>query len=89
MKFLKQGVCLALMGAGLAAVPGVQAVAAGSAPSASGQGLVQQMRDGASGAVAVSSEAATGKVGFVRVAKGGDLLPADTTATPRPRPMRS
>ena len=77
MKFLKQGVCLALMGAGLAAVPGVQAAAAGSAPTASGQGLVQQMRDGASGAVALSSEAATGKVGFVRVAKGGDLLPAN------------
>jgi Zn-dependent metalloprotease len=63
------------MGAGLAAVPGVQAAGAGSAPQASGHSLVQKMKDGAEGAVALSREAATGKVGFVRVAKGGDLLP--------------
>ena len=76
MKNLKQGLCLALLGAGLAAVPGVQAAAAGSPAAPGGHDLVQKLRDQAQGAVVISSEPATGKVGFARVAHGGDLLPS-------------
>lgn len=73
MRFFKQGVCLALLGAGLAAVPGMQATAA---EKASSESLVQQMRTVAEGSVTMSAERATGKVGFVRAAAGGDLMPS-------------
>jgi Zn-dependent metalloprotease len=72
VKYLKQGVCLALLGAGLAAVPGIQAAAAGAT---GGGSMVEQMRDTAQGSVALSTSSATGKVGFIRAGKGGDLMP--------------
>ncbi|MCW2794711.1 M4 family metallopeptidase [Nocardioides sp.] len=79
MKFIRQGISLALLGAGLAAIPSLQA-AAHEAPAAnqSDQSLVQKLRDQSQGAVTVTSEAATGKVGFVRVARGGDLMPGNS-----------
>ncbi|NPD06486.1 hypothetical protein HN031_17565 [Nocardioides sp. zg-1308] len=76
MKLLNRGLALAVVGAGLAALPtlGAQATAApGAAPS-----LLSQLRDQAEGSVAISREAATGKAGFVR--SNGDLLPG-TSAT--------
>ena len=76
MKISKQGVCLALVGAGLAAVPAVQASATAPGASAPGKSLVQQMRDEAQGAIALSEQKATGQVGFVRAAGQGDLLPS-------------
>ena len=74
MKLLNRGLALAVMGAGLAAVPtlGMQATAAPSAEPS----LLSQLRDQAQGSVAVTKEAATGKAGFVRT--NGDLLPAET-----------
>ena len=75
MKFFGQGLCLALLGAGLVAVPGMQATAAAPAPQP-GKSLVQRMKSEAEGSVRMSAESATGKVGFVRVARGGDLLPS-------------
>ena len=80
MKFLKQGICLALLGAGLAAVPAtVASQASASSPAVAGAvqdgGLVQDMRSAARGQVMVSTQKATDQVGFARVAKGGDLLP--------------
>ncbi len=81
MKILSQASCLALLGAGLAAVPVTQAVAARTAPAAPGESLVQQMKTQAQGPVAISPEPATGKVGFVRVARTGDLSPSDTART--------
>ncbi len=76
MKILRQGISLALLGAGLAAVPGLQAAASGSAPQVAADSLVQQMKQQADGSVAVTREHATGKVGFVRAARKGDLLPS-------------
>ena len=78
MKILKQGLCLALLGAGLAAVPGTLATA--SAPAAAAdKSLIQQIKDGADGSVTASTETATGKVGFLR-ARGAnaDLLPGES-----------
>lgn len=76
MRLLKQGISLALLGAGLAAVPGLQsATAAGQSPAVAGS-LVQQIRSQADSSVKITSEAATGKVGFLRAARGGDLLPS-------------
>ncbi|GCD88689.1 M4 family metallopeptidase [Nocardioides sp. LS1] len=63
------------MGAGFAAVPGMQAVAAGTSPAATSDSLVQQLRGEATGSVVLTQERATGKVGFVRSAAGGDLMP--------------
>ena len=73
MKLLNRGLALAVVGAGLAAVPtlGMQATAAPSAEPS----LLSQLRDQAQGSVAVTKEAATGKAGFVRT--NGDLLPAE------------
>lgn len=71
MKFVRQGICLLVLGGGLAAVPGLHATAT-PAPDRS---LVQEMRDEADGPVTFTKEKATGKVGFVRVGRGGDLLP--------------
>ncbi|WP_282580292.1 M4 family metallopeptidase [Nocardioides sp. InS609-2] len=71
MKFLRQGIALAVAGAGLAAIPAMQVQAQAAEPS-----LVQQMKNQAQGATSVSDESATGRVGFIRVSAGGDLMPA-------------
>ena len=76
MKLLRQGVSLALLGAGLAAVPGLQAAASGSTPQVASQSLVQRMKSQADGAVKITTERATGKVGFVHAARDGDLMPS-------------
>ncbi|MCW2792337.1 MAG: Thermolysin metallopeptidase, partial [Nocardioides sp.] len=76
VKFLKQGLSLALLGAGLAAVPGLQAVAAGQTPAVAADSLVQQIKSEADGNVKVSTERATGKIGFVRATGNGDLMPS-------------
>ncbi|MEJ7831749.1 MAG: M4 family metallopeptidase [Nocardioides sp.] len=86
MKILKQGLSLALLGAGLTALPGLQVEASGlpAVAPAPDRSLVQQMRTAADGAVRVSSEDATGKVGFIRTTGNGDLMPSDdatSTAT--------
>jgi hypothetical protein len=74
VKLLKQGLSLALIGAGLAAVPAAQALAAPAAPGAEAS-IVERMKDEARGTVRISEESATGRVGFVRTATG-DLLPS-------------
>lgn len=79
MKFLRQGVALAVLGAGLAAAPGISATAA-SAPAPDDTSMIQQMRSGADGSTAISKEGATGEVGFIRAATGGDLLPSSDAA---------
>jgi Zn-dependent metalloprotease len=78
--------CLALVGAGLAAVTLTQASAAPDAPAvqnapAAGGSLVRQMKARADGSVAVSAERSTGRVGFIRVAGTGDLSPVVTART--------
>lgn len=74
MKLLNRGLALAVVGAGLAALPtiGVQAAPAAQADPNG----VAAMADRASGDVAVSREEATRKVGFIRVQGDGDLLPS-------------
>ncbi|GAA5134774.1 hypothetical protein GCM10023339_71770 [Alloalcanivorax gelatiniphagus] len=79
MKHLKQGLSLALLGAGLAAVPAAQATAAPTAPSAQ-PSIVERMKDEARGSIRISEESATGRVGFVRTA-AGDLLPSADAGT--------
>jgi hypothetical protein len=80
VNLVKQGVCLALLGAGLAAFPGLQATAAGSAPG-SGNG-VQAMKEEAKGLVAISGESATRRVGFIRVKESdADLMPSKAGAS--------
>ncbi|KQY64559.1 hypothetical protein ASD30_06465 [Nocardioides sp. Root140] len=74
VKFLRQGIALAVVGAGLAAVPGLSATAS-PVPAQDDKSLVQQMRSTADGSTKISAEDATGKVGFVRAARGGDLMP--------------
>ena len=78
MKLLNRGLALAVVGAGLAALPtsGVQA----SAAPADTNG-VAAMVDRADGAVAVTREESTGKVGFLRVKGDGDLLPGTEGAS--------
>jgi len=75
VKFLRQGICLLVLGGGLAAVPGLTATAAPS-PSAQDTSLVQKMKDDADGSVRISTDKATGKVSFVRAGLNGDLLPS-------------
>ena len=74
MKLLNRGLALAVVGAGLAALPtiGVQAAPAAQADPNG----VAAMADRASGEVAVTREEATNKVGFIRVQGDGDLLPS-------------
>ncbi|NYE38703.1 Zn-dependent metalloprotease [Nocardioides cavernae] len=73
MKLLNRGLALAVVGAGLAALPtiGVQAAPAAQADTNG----VAAMADRADGTVAVTREEATRKVGFIRVKGEGDLLP--------------
>jgi Zn-dependent metalloprotease len=79
VKLLKQGICLALLGAGLAAAPATVASQASATPTSSAQAaapsLVQQIRSTARGQVTISNQRATDAVGFARAATGGDLLP--------------
>jgi len=79
VKILKQGVCLALLGAGLSAAPMTLASQASATPSSSVSPAaldpVQDLRDTARGQVKLSTRAATGKVGFAAVGRSGDLLP--------------
>ncbi|WP_205473545.1 Ig-like domain repeat protein [Nocardioides sp. SYSU D00038] len=76
MKHLRQGVGLALIGAGLAVVTGTTPAASAPPAAAVGSSLVQQLRAEARGSVAASTLDATGKVGFLRAGTDGDLLPA-------------
>ena len=79
MRLVSQAVALALLGAGLSAVPGLQTIAAGTPAPTPDASLVQQMRGEAEGPVAVSADRATGEVGFIRARHdGGDLLPGVT-----------
>lgn len=80
MKFLRQGICLLVLGGGLAAVPGLTATAS-PAPD-DNRSLVQRMKSDADGSVTFSQEKATGKVGFVRARQGGDLLEGATAKGP-------
>jgi Zn-dependent metalloprotease len=84
VKLLNRGLALAVVGAGLAALPtiGVQAAPAAQADNNG----VAAMVDKASGDVAVTREESTKKVGFIRVKGNGDLLPSvegDTLAAAR------
>ena len=72
MKLLNRGLALAVVGAGLAAIP-VSGMQASAAPADTNG--VAAMVDQASGKVAVTREGATQKVGFIRVKGDGDLLP--------------
>lgn len=77
VKLLKQGVALAMLGAGLVAAPGLQAQATPTATSAAaGDNGVQAMKNEATGLVAVSGESATDRVGFIRLKGQGDLMPS-------------
>lgn len=79
VKFLRQGVALAVVGAGLAAVPGVTASATPASTRANDdKSVVQQMQASADGQTIVNKESATGKVGFIRARNGGDLLPSSS-----------
>ena len=86
MKILSQATCLTLVGAGLAGLALTQASAAPKAPAgpnapAAGGSLVQQMKARADGAIAVSAERSTRRVGFIRVSRTGDLSPSATART--------
>lgn len=82
MKIITTGLSLALLGAGLAATPGLQASAAPPAPA--GESLVQRMKGEAAGAVQITADRATGKVGFARATGSeGDLLPGLDGASAR------
>jgi Zn-dependent metalloprotease len=74
VKLLNRGLALAVVGAGLAALPtiGVQAAPAAQADPNG----IAAMADRADGDVTVTREEATNKVGFIRVQGDGDLLPS-------------
>ena len=81
-EILKQGVCLALLGAGLAAVPATWLTGVGDprrpVASAAARPIRVWCRHPRHRAAARSPcrpRSATGQVGFVRAAGGGDLLP--------------
>ena len=76
MKFLKTGLSVALAVTGLSLVPGTPSVAVGAPRAADDPSALSQMRATADGQVRVSTEKATGKVGFIS-ARGADadLLP--------------
>ncbi|MDT0203345.1 M4 family metallopeptidase [Nocardioides sp. AE5] len=79
MKFLRQGIALAVVGAGLAAVPAITATAPAVAKD-DDTTQIQSMRDAADGSPTIRQEEATGKVGFIRAEPGGDLYPAAPAA---------
>jgi Zn-dependent metalloprotease len=78
VKFLKPGLSLALLGAGLAFVPASPSAAVGLAQAPADPTGISAMRRAADGDVRVTEESATGAVGFV-AARGAraDLLPAE------------
>lgn len=78
MKFLRQGICLAVLGAGLAAGPGFASTATAAPPAAADDSLVTKMKGSADGSVTVRKEKSTGEVGFIRTSKGGDLMPGNS-----------
>lgn len=73
VKVLNRGLALAIVGAGLAAMPtiGAQATPAAQADDHGLRAMVSE----AEGGVAWTREESTGKVGFIRVGGDGDLLP--------------
>ncbi len=75
MKLLKQGICLAVVGASLSITPLVSAAADPARIAPDTRSVVQRMRDEAGGRVAVSAEPATGRVGFIRAVADTDLMP--------------
>ena len=74
MKLLSRGLALAVVGAGLAALPTI-GVQASPAAQADDNG-VRAMKNEATGLVSLSGESATRRVGFIRVERGGDLMPS-------------
>ena len=80
MKLLTQGIALAVLGAGLAAAPALQAQAEPAAKK-SGDNGVQAMKNEATGLVSLSGESATGRVGFIRVKGNGDLMPSQAAGS--------
>lgn len=70
MKFLRHGIALGMVVSGLAAAP-LLSTQATAAPKS--DPLIAKLKDRADGSVTLSSEAATGKVGFARTK--GDLMP--------------
>ncbi len=81
MKILRQGIALAVVGAGFAAVPAAT-TAASVAAAPDPRPLIAQMRDEADGGVAVSDERATGRLSFIRATgRTGDLLPTEAGST--------
>jgi Zn-dependent metalloprotease len=74
VKLLSRGLALAMVGAGLAAAPAIT-VQAAPAAQADDNG-VRAMKNEATGLVSLSGESATKRVGFIRVERGGDLMPA-------------
>jgi Zn-dependent metalloprotease len=72
VKLLRQGVALALLGAGLVAAPALQAQAT---PAADPRG-VEAMKAAADGRALVNANSATDRVGFIRVKGEGDLMPS-------------
>jgi Zn-dependent metalloprotease len=79
VKYLSQGIGLAVVVGGLAALPGFQTAASGNDTSgqhASGSSLVSRMENSARGHVTVSRTHATGRVAMIRRAGDGDLLPS-------------
>lgn len=83
VKLLKQGVALAMVGAGLVAAPAWPAQASPTAASAAARSDdgVQAMKNEATGLVALSGESATDRVGFIRLKGQGDLMPSQDATT--------
>ena len=79
MKFLKQGICLALLGAGLSAAPLVSSTAAAPVAGSPDGSLVSQIRAEAEGRVFATTDRATGEVSFLRSKK--DLMPGTPAAS--------
>lgn len=77
MKLLSTGVSLALVAAGLAALPALQAQAASTTPIKTDRSVVQRMENEASTGARFQTERTTGKVGFVRAVRNGDLMPSE------------
>ncbi len=74
-KLVAQGIGLALLMAGIAAVPSVATPRQGGTQDPSQQ-QIQRLRDAAQGGIAVAKEKGTDKVNFVRASRAGDLLPS-------------
>jgi Zn-dependent metalloprotease len=73
---LAKGLSLLLLGSSLAALPGLSAHAAQTAPSvAAGRSMVERIKDEAKGSVTISKERSTDRIGFARAGTNGDLLP--------------